>query len=412
MFILFVGIGFYIFEGIDMGKAKAVDSMQEGDAGSFSDMERENVHDLPVGDESEAETLSDFLIDLTETDNVTVSVYRATAGRARGAYLFQYQLADRSFPELLDELRDNYNGGEFRAFVYDGRKRIANKAIMVEVPNVKKDVYGRAVTTPVPTPVPAGATSIDLMMMQMREDAAQARKDASAANDRTNNMMLKMFEVMNKPLPVAQNTSAAEIVALITALNGMDKGKGGSMKDTLDMLATAKGLFADGGGDSGGGIVDKLVTAGMPFLGKLAESGAFNPAPVAAPVAKNPVPAKRIAPPAPQDDTAAMVRMMCRAALADADTLPYAEIAIDQLGADAMEAICKPDDNFSLFMLNLPEAIRIEKAEWFNSFRFEVLDLLAPSPDGDGGESIPTLEGDDNAQEVFDVSTGIRSENG
>jgi hypothetical protein len=225
--------------------------------------------------------------------------------------------------------------------------------------------------------------------------------------------MLKMFEVMNKPLPVAQSTSATEIVALITALNGMDKGKGGSMKDTLDMLATAKGLFADSGGDSGGGVIDKLVSAGMPLLGKLADAGAFNPAPVAAPVvAKNPVPVKRIAPPAPQDDTAAMVRMMCRAALSGADVLPYAEIAIDQLGAEAMEAICKPDDNFNLFMLNLPEAIRIEQAEWFNLFRLEVLDLITPSPDDGGGDEVPTLEIEENAQEILNASTGIRSENG
>ena len=396
-----------------MGKAKTVEAIQGAEFGDYSDMISDNSQDLPVSDDSEAETLSDFLLDLTETDNVTVSVYRATAGRARGAYLFQYQLADRSFPELLDELRDNYNGGEFRAFVYDGRKRIANKAIMVEVPNVKKDVYGRAIAAvPAAAPVPAGATSIDLMMMQMREDAAQARKDASAANDRTNNMMLKMFEVMNKPMPVAQNTSATEIVALITALNGMEKNSGGSMKDTLDMLATAKGLFGDGGGDSGGGVIDKLVSAGMPLLGKLADAGAFNPAPVAAPVAKKPVPAARIAPPAPQDDTAAMVRMMVRAALAGADALPYAEIAIDQLGAEAMEAICKPDDNFNLFMLNLPEAIRIEQAEWFNLFRLEVLDLITPSPDDGGGDEVPTLEIEENAQEILNASAGIRSENG
>lgn len=372
------------------------------------DQKAENKPD-DDGDDIENQVVSDFLVDFNDGDDFTVSVYRAEAGRAQGRYLFQFPLANKRLPELLDELRDNYGGGEFRAFVYDGTKRVANKSLIVEAPMAyaKKDEFGRAVTVGSAadrhvSAAPAGGTTVmDLMLAQLREDARAAREEARAANDRTNNLMLQVVQNLGKGS--AQGTSAGDVISLITALDKIKGGGGGSMKETLDVLITAKGLFGDGG-DSGGSLIDKLVSAASPVLQKMAEAGAFSPAPVvAAGGGEKVVPAapKRDVKSLAADDSSALIRIMCKAAMSDFDYCAYAEVAIDMFGDEAMRMVCFADENFEKFMGGIPDNIGEHHRDWFDGFRGEVIRLL--TPDDAGGDA---GDGDDNGKADPDKEAG------
>jgi len=73
-----------------------------------------------------------------------------------------------------------------------------------------------------------------------------------------------------------------------------------------------------------------------------------------------------------------------------------------------METVCRSDDNFALFLLNIPETVRTDKSAWFVDFRTIVLELLdTPTDNGgndpDDGETIPVLESDD-AEETENLS--------
>ena len=365
------------------------------------DSDRAYSTEEPLRDREER-TLSDLMGNLSDDEEVTIAVHRAAKGKARGAYIFQRPIMQQSFSAIMDELRDDFGGGEFRAFIHRGNHLIGNKSISVEPPKVVKPEYPVAI---------AGASANELLFAQMRDESR-------AANERFNTLLLKAFDSANRPPPVQQQTSAMEIVSLITALKGIDSGGGSSVKETLELLSTAKNLFGDGGG-GGESLTDKLVSAGLPLLGEMAKAGVFTPkpAPIAprAPVKVNPVsetvvPVSESTPEqaTDDDDTQAMLRMMVRAAVGDKEPLPYAEIALDQFGGTMMETVCRSDDNFALFLLNIPETVRTDKSAWFVDFRTIVLELLdTPTDNGgndpDDGETIPVLESDD-AEETENLS--------
>lgn len=372
------------------------------------DDDLDNVNDL---DNDIDDDVSDFLIDFNDGDEFMVSVYRSEAGRAKGAYLFQFPLANKRLPELLDELRDSYNGGEFRAFIYNGSKRVANKLLVVEAPAGKnnRDAFGRAVpvsNSSLPV-VQSGVTPMDLMMQQLREDAKQARADAAAANERTNTLMMGMIQNMGKSNN--QGTSANDVVNLITALNGV-KGNagGGGIKDTIETILAVKGLLGEKDEPAGGSLIDKLVTAATPVLTKMAEAGAFNPQPAVVSDVRTvaAVPERKEQQTAAGDATA-LIRMMCKAAADDRDPDVYAEVAIDQFGDEQMMQVCGSDENFNMFMAGLPAAVRDNYGQWFIALRDAVIVILAGGDDGgDGNTGQPGQMSDGNDENNSKTGTG------
>jgi len=83
--------------------------------------------DAPVT--AEQRDLALLMSELGVNPTASVTIYRHTGTRSKGAYIMSFHPSSRSMTDVMDYLRDAKRGGQFRFYVNDGRVMVGNKTV-------------------------------------------------------------------------------------------------------------------------------------------------------------------------------------------------------------------------------------------------------------------------------------------
>lgn len=244
-----------------------------------------NIEPDPLSDAVFTDTLGiagdlgDFLEQLKSFDvsSIKALLYRKPAsGVGAFAYLGQVP-APINMDQVMEFLKDEYGGGEYRVTVFAGGKTRKQ----IEFP-----IYGASKPLKTPNSGGGGAANGELrtadlltFMVQMQENARreaaemrqaqaeQAREDRERDRDRQSAMWQAVAAIAPVALPLLMNREKlSEIVALMNA----GKEDKSNLKDTVETIVLLKKAF---GGDSNGAdfnpedIVGSLARMAGPVIG-------------------------------------------------------------------------------------------------------------------------------------------------
>ena len=168
------------------------------------------------------EGIESLLSDLTDNGSGTISVYRAGSriGQKWGkAYCFSGPISDYDLPAIMDKLRDEYNGGEFRIQVRVNGRIIKNKVIEVEPPQVNRQ---KAEVEKVQSAQPDIASLImsfqQSMAEQTRAQQDQMRDLMLSQAQQTQTVLLEIIKAGNGGGSSQPPMSVADVIALAKSM--------------------------------------------------------------------------------------------------------------------------------------------------------------------------------------------------
>lgn len=228
---------------------------------------------------------------LQSTDGVAgkIKVYRRPdKGDARRVvWLFDASPDELTHSELLEKLRDEYDGGEFVVRIYadDGKTFITSQRVAVGAP-VKRDNA--------PVPVAPANPMHDPLFLMMREQAAQQQTM----------LMQLMAAIAGRPAPVMpEGLSVADALALADRMQ-RNSAPPDPMQYIMQGIELGK-IAAGNAGDGEGGFMSAL-SALAPAIAAMAQSQQTAPQPRQAPPQPRQIaPQPRLAP-----DTAQQSRLV------------------------------------------------------------------------------------------------------
>lgn len=230
--------------------------------------ERDDPIDLALGSEREntAEDLSALLTELTGTTqgDIQVIIYHVPNASGKWQYVKEVQ-PPIDMPALMEELKAEFGGGAFQLRVRVNGKIKTTRSFDI----AKTKALGVHVR-----PKDSGGDMLQLILAQ----------NASSKSD-----MMSMFQMMQSQQQQSTNTMMALVTAIIakptenplailpSLLETMKPREVGGMKEAIETLAAAKGLFGDGGGGGGGddsliGMAGKLLPGLLSGATELAKN--------------------------------------------------------------------------------------------------------------------------------------------
>lgn len=281
---------------------------------------------------SERDSLLALMSELSGTTSARVTVYRATRNKPK-AYCFACS------PEAfsLDELREKWNGGEFRLYVSKNGKPYKNLSV-----NVEPRESAEALASPM--------TDVAIAMREGFEQQTALLREAIAARD----------PMMGGGLDI--NALLVALPGIISAFKSMVPAPAPALPDAseraVDMLLKGIELANDlrGGGEEGlGGVLRDLVRSPM-LAAAVTAMQSPQPAPVpriAAPVGtrpamiatpSGPMPVNGAAPmsvplaPAPMKTHLPYLNLLIARAREDSDPALYADVILDNVPEEAIRA--------------------------------------------------------------------------
>lgn len=363
--------------------------------------------------------LSDILGELGADESGKITLYRTSKKPGGvGGFLFSCTPTEYAGMGVLEKLRDEYGGGEFRAVVrVDGVTR-ANKLLIVEAP--AKDSFGFLNKSGQTTAQPTGTDqSSNFMALQesIRASSDQMREMMFAMQQENNKMMLEIVKASANTK--TEGPSMIELVQTLAAMKQLSppEEKGAGPEKLLDMffkgMEQGKSMAQTDNGDES--ILQTAIKTIGPSLGDMAKALAMgqaqgqNPNPnqpvqrplglprptnpaVAAPFAQTAqtvVPNNVTAPvvttlnPEPEQDMnlIAMMQMqpyiniLMTAALRDASTEVYANMILDQFPEETVQEMVGDQEKFDKLLSYFPAESK-NHMEWFDELRENVLTLL------------------------------------
>lgn len=377
-----------------------------------------------------------------EADNgAYVSVYRASTGRSKGPYIFRCFPSEFSLPDILDKLRDEYGGGEFRLVLSRNGAMVKNWPVNVEKPRLMPQRHDDKPAQPTP-----GGSELAAVLMQMQASSQQQsdsmRDFMMQQSEKTSAMMLEIVRATSGSKSDQPPITMTDMLQTMLALKELGGEKpvndtGGSAKELLDMyfkgMEQGKELSGNAPDDS---ILQTAIKAFGPSIGEITSKLSNMETKPQLPTRRAPLP-KTIpgavpgtvpvsVPAQPVEEepmlndflkaTQAMqqfspyINMLVNAAKQNSDVEVYANLILDQLDEDTIaEWIINPD-NYKKVMAYLPPEINAnpEHVSWFDDLRMVVIALLTEESDdeasdvlGDGEHeaAIPDKRGPEFAEE-------------
>lgn len=367
--------------------------------------------------EAPADDLDALFAGLDAADGLMLTVWRVgTGGQGRDQRLFAVSADQASVESLLDTLRDDYQGGEFRI---RARKRGSSQWLGGQVVSVAPPPRRHASASspalalaPVATaaPVPAAMPADMMGMMTM-----------------VVTMMKTLFEVV-KPIATPPPPTAALSFSDVLSAAQILAGKKDDPLAMIDRVLSLREKLVESGGEGGGGAnTNDLWLAGIKGLTTIAEKlpvatpvaapaiggppASSSPAPAALPrqpapgatAAAAPVvspaaaPAAAAAPEPPElAQLRAIVVPLCKAA----DMGIPAESAAVQLleqaqNDDAVLGFMEPENSIDSLAALFPDVV--QRRAWFDALRLAVLAEFETVDDGDApapiGQGLPVDAG-------------------
>lgn len=339
------------------------------------DMEEVEATAAPAGDISAApapvDTLSELMTSLQGASSARINVYRIVKNQPP-SYVFE--CAPESFS--LDELRDKYNGGEFRLYIMKEGRLWKNTRVVVE----PRQVINNGVDPTPPTHL------FDMMALIRDGFSAQttALREMSSARGGPS-----LFA--NMDLPAVITAAAAAITALRPPPAPAPAAD--STSQALDMFMKGMQIAMDvrdnapNADNSIGGMLRDALRS--PVVAAAVQASMVPPPQQAPPPALPPpeVSHAKTAPTTPAtpavSPNADMMRyylsMLCQKAAANADPTLYAEIVLDNIGDEALDRMLERgpaliDD----FIAALPAVA--EHRPWFEALVSAINNAMADAP--------------------------------
>lgn len=216
--------------------------------------------------------LADVLEDLrglTGSD-VEVLIYRVPKGGIRGGWEFVKAITPPvDTINLMDELRDQWGAGE-----YVLRVRAAGKIKSTKFINIANPKNA-------PVIAPSKDTSSDMIQLLIAQNAA-AKSDMMQmttlmmqSQQASQQQMMQLMTVL-LPAMMGGKEKTSELMTAFAAMTGAGD-KGGGLKEAIETLALAKGLFSNEGGggadiDPDASLVSNAIKLAGPLLGGLAKA--------------------------------------------------------------------------------------------------------------------------------------------
>jgi len=348
----------------------------------------------------ESDGLQSMLSELVGAANSKVTVYRAGKNQAL-AYVFACTPEEFS----LDDLRDKFNGGDFRLFIAKDGKLWRNMKISVE----PKQSPGMPAESMAPAPGPMSeiaALMRDSQAQQMAMMRAMMESRSSAASP-----------FGNMDLPAVISSIAAAVTALRPPPAPVQPPPPDTSSKAIDMLLKgielARELKGDGGGESSlMDVVRDLVKS--PMLAQAVASAAL-PSPIARPPVQPRIQA--MPPPRPPENVshaklepaavsepqpnpsqlmfAHYVQMLVDKAAAGADAMLYAELILDSLSDDDVQAMLEQQPSTVDWLIGINPGVAAQRA-WFQTLVDTIASAFEPDEAGDGAIELATPIADES----------------
>jgi len=391
----------------------------------------------------EQRDLAMLMDEIGASPKATVTIYRTTASKGKGAYIMQYPLSSKTLQEVMDYLRDVKKGGEFRFYIHDGSCMRGNQPVSVEPPTPEEvREYEAKVKSANPYPSqnqstqPAQSDALVTLLASMKEDQArrdeqyreeQKRRDEQAREDRLREEKRQDRELEREredkkfmlQLLTGNKSEGNSLTELIKGMVAMQALNGGAKKETdplelIDRVMNIQNKLIDNapGQQKDESIVNTAIKhLGAPLLTVLAGMNA-------PPVMQNPTPRQSIRqpkpanpsapaalpqpetvvtettapvpPPTQQEKLAMLLQEIITAAQQDADPTPYAGRLIEELGEDQCAPLVEDseegDKAFEMLLMQLG-AVGVQFRPWFDKLRGIMLDsLFLPDDESDDDE--------------------------
>lgn len=385
-------------------------------------------------DDAEFQGLTGFLAELGDTESANVTVYRDVKGRATGAYLFRCTPGEFSVADVMDKLRDEYEGGVFRVVVTANGQRLKNALIEVEPP--KKSPFGfLEKQQQQPQQNTQNTNDLANVLLQMQEsNRAQAETMREAMMQMQQENTRTLLEVFKAQTGSSDKTSTAEMLNLLTiarqlsAPNEIAQGPEKMLEMFFEGMRQGREMAANSGGEKN--ILQTALETFGPAIAELAGKAGQQQA------QQRSAPQRQLQKPAMQQPTAAIapplegeqplpiveksvdfnevdstiaaaqpyIVMLMNAARQDADPEVYANLLLDQIPHAGLKEYLENDIHFSMLLTYMPSEASNELRPWFDSLREMTLELVN-SELGDAGDT----NADGQHQHTQDVPRGTGS---
>ena len=361
---------------------------------------------------------SDLEAELREFSGAKVRVSKATGAQGSpGGYMFSVNTDEISMDDLLDRIRDEYGGGEYRLRVFSNGRFVMNRNISV-AESTKKPVSQVQPVQPAQSQ-DRFAELIIAMQENSRAMMDAVREQQLVAAQGMQEMMVRIFEA-NSHGSASAASSPTDLLAIVGLVKDLFKKSGGESEINL-FLEGVKFARGDSGGD-GNPVADILKTLGAPLMSMVTAAQkaqtapalprpptpqqltkAFSPAPAAqgemtapaAPIvetAESPVAQMQNADwQVAQAQLLPYINILVTAANLDADPGTYADMILDFVPADQAKLVLESDEHYFRCLSMAPD-INDNNRAWFDALRATLLRFIAED-ETEGAAGVPESAG-------------------
>lgn len=338
--------------------------------------------------EAEESALDGLLSEFQGAENVSVNVYRQGDGKNM-SFLFKTTPEEMTGGDIMERCRDKFGTGDYRMHVRQGRRIVANKPYSVEAPKEPAEIIApQNNNSDIIALIQSQNTQMATLFQSTMQAMAEAIKGSHAAQPAVD--------------PVAMQQSMIQGIAAMKQIADGDKKEPGAVEMLVKGIELAKDLAPKSGETNTMDLLSKGLEM-FPMLAKAGEiTGHTNP-PVSLPGHEpvhalkgppqqppNPAPGNT---PATEDDTKrkeqeaffmqakANLAFLCNQAQNNRDPELYAELILDQMGAEKVVEFIGHEDALDQ-LTKLEPTVGVYKG-WFLALRDAILVLTAPEQESE-----------------------------
>ena len=338
--------------------------------------------------QGDQDDLQSMMAGLAGADNARITVYRVVKNQP-----LAYVCTTTPDAFSLDELRDRYNGGEFRLFIVKDGTLWKNRRVFVEPPQVRASGE----------PAPSAMAELAAVMREGFAKQAEAMR-VVAAHPPAAPSVAQLFSGIDIPATITAISAALAVLRPPAPPPIPQASESRAMDMFLKGIEIAKELNTGGGGDGGGlmDVVRDLIKS--PLLAHAVEAATPKPAvqmpqPARLPPPRPPNPAQNFAretpPPAIPEEPkmnpmiSMYLNMLCDRAADNSDTALYAELVLDNMPEDQLMQVLSGEPTPTDALIRLVPRIADHRA-WFEEVLGMIAQALVEEDEAQSQHSIPT----------------------
>jgi len=344
--------------------------------------------DNELAEEAEESALDGLLSEFQGAENVSVNVYRQGDGKNM-SFLFKTTPEEMTGGDIMERCRDKFGTGDYRMHVRQGRRIVANKPYSVEAPKEPAEIIApQNNNSDIIALIQSQNTQMATLFQSTMQAMAEAIKGSHAAQPAVD--------------PVAMQQSMIQGIAAMKQIADGDKKEPGAVEMLVKGIELAKDLAPKTGETNTMDILSKGLDM-FPMLAKAGEVRGHTNPPVGIPP-HNPVQSLKAPEPEyakpntprtgeteqPQQpdenemflaQAKANLAFLCNQAQNNRDPELYAELILDQMGAEKVLEFIGHENALDQ-LTKLEPMVGVYKG-WFLALRDAILVLTAPEQESE-----------------------------